>query len=89
MIKIDNVMDTIREIECPVDMWENKVIDAYKEYANDDAYEVSIDRLEKYDSFGAKAYCVHCNDPEHEDVVVLVSEGSEGYVANIEDVFVK
>lgn len=89
MTKLQYVLDTIKEIECPIDQWENKAIEAYKEYANDDEYEISIDRAETLDSTGTRAYRLYSNEPEHKEIVILVSEGSEGYVANIEDVYVR
>lgn len=89
MTKLQNVLDTIKEIECPVDQWESKAKEAYREYANDDEYEITIDRVENLDAMGAKAYTLHSNEPEHEEIVILVSEGSEGYVANIEDAYIR
>lgn len=89
MIKINDVVDTIKDIECAVDQWQNKVIEAYKEYADDDEYEIAIERDESLDCDEIKAYTVKSSYSGHDEIVVLVSEGSEGYVANVEDAYVR
>jgi hypothetical protein len=89
MTKLQNVIDTIREIECPVDQWTGKVIEAYKEYAGDDEYEIVVERSQDHDSKGSMAYSVNSNYADHEELIVLVTEGADGYVATVEDVYIK
>jgi hypothetical protein len=87
MTKLDNILETLKEIECPVDKLEEKVIGAYKEISNE-ANDIRMERVNTLDGEGLAAYSVHSDDAESPSITILVKEGSEHYVASVEDAYV-
>lgn len=88
MIKLQNVIETIKEIECPVDEIEDKLKSAYGEYVEDSSY-IFVTRKEELDTMGLKAYELNTDKNDYKAILALVREGEEHYVSNVEDAYVK
>jgi hypothetical protein len=88
MTKLENVIETIKEIECPVHQIELKLEEAYREYT-DGPCEVKVARDTKLDTLGMKAYKVCTDDTKYHTIVALVREGEEHYVSNVEDAYIE
>jgi hypothetical protein len=88
MTKLVSVIDTMKEIECPIDQLENKIKEAYKELMKNTSEDVVIVRDSGKDTLGLKAYNVHSSNNEDLPITFLVREGEEHYVTSVEDAFV-
>jgi hypothetical protein len=88
MTKLDSVIETVKEIECPVDQIELKLEEAYREYTGEPC-EIKVIRDSKLDTLGMKAYKVCADNSEYQTLVALVREGEEHYVSNVEEAYIE
>lgn len=86
MAKLRNVLETIKEIECPVDQFESKVLEAFRDYTGETSG-VAMERDNSRDSQELKAYALHSGSQSIPQITIMVREGSEHYVACVEDAF--
>ena len=86
---VEKILSNIKMIDCPVDKLKENITAACKVPGMDGSPVVIIDRIEKMDRVGAQAYAVHIMNGEAPKIVAMVREGSEGYVATVEDAFLE
>ena len=88
MINIDEVLNKVSKINCPVDEFENKIVEAFHGYNYKGEEEVIIQRTEDLDKENLEAYTAFINAQSSPEIVMLVSEGSEHYVKAVEEAYI-
>lgn len=86
MSKINEAINSIRNIECPTGDLENRVTEILLDFGVADPSQVSIKRDNKLSSGEAQAYRVKISD-EGESFVLLARSGYDDYVAKVTDAY--
>lgn len=86
---VEKVISNIKMIECPADKLKENITAACKVPGMDGDPVVIIDRNEKMDKIGLQAYNVHIISGEAPEIITMVREGSDGYVATVEEAFIR
>jgi hypothetical protein len=89
LMDAEKIISNIKMIECPVDELKENITSACKVPGMDGNPVVVIDRNEKMDTIGLQAYSVHIMNGEAPQIITMVREGSEGYVATVEEAFIR
>ncbi len=89
LMDVEKIISNIKMIECPVDELKENITSACKVPGMDGDPVVVIDRNEKMDTIGLQAYSVHIMNGEAPQIITMVREGSEGYVATVEEAFIR
>ena len=82
--------DLVRRIignECPADEVTERVIGVLEEYNLDGQYQITSRSDEDYDETGLKYYRAFSEKGDNPDLIMVVKEGMDGYVAKIVDVY--
>jgi hypothetical protein len=87
MRSIEDVMEVIKEIDCPEEQFLPKVIKAFDGYNYQGEAEVIINREEKLDREELKGYRAYVNKKGSPHVVVMVDVGLDHYVKTVEEVY--
>ncbi|MCT8976708.1 hypothetical protein N4T77_08865 [Clostridium sp. CX1] len=88
MRTIENVLEVIKEIDCKDDELYNKIRSAYEGYEYDGKTEVVIERKEKYDESDLKAYSAHIDAKDAPEIIAVIREGADGYVATVMNAYI-
>ena len=86
---VEKIITNIKMVDCPPDKLQEKIKDACKVPGMDGNPVVIMDRNEKLDRADLMAYDVHIMNGTAPKIVAMVREGSEGYVATVEDAFLE
>ncbi len=74
-------------IECPTDKVTDRVINVLEEYNLGGEYQVTSRPDEDYDETRLRFYRAFSETKDNPDLVMVVKEGKDGYVAKIVDAF--
>lgn len=88
MRTIEDVLEVVREIDCKDDELYIKIRAAYEGYEYEGRSDVVIERKEKYDELGFKAYSTHIDAKNAPKIITVVREGVDGYVATVVDAYI-
>lgn len=88
MIKLEDVAEVIKEIDCPEDKLKEKFINAFNGYQYSGSTEVIVDRDETYDKGELQGYKIYINKEGSPKVIAMVKQGMDHYVTTVEDVFI-
>lgn len=83
-----DLLENIKQIQCPIDEIDNRIIAAYKDCKNMRNSEVFVQRDESLDSISAKAYNISVDNGVGPKIVAMVSEGKDHYVATVIDAYI-
>lgn len=87
MIEKVSMIDVLKEIDCPVDKFENKVKQTLADYNHVGVEDVTVERDRSLDQGKLKGYRAALMG-ERSQVVVMVNDGIDHYVSTVEDVYV-
>jgi hypothetical protein len=87
MTKDNNMVKKIIGIECPADIVADRVIEVLEEYNLDGQYQITSRVDEDYDETRLKYYRAFSEIGDNPDLVMVVKEGMDGYVAKIVDAY--
>lgn len=88
MSEIEEVLNKITKINCPVDEFEDKILEAYEGFSYEGEDEIVIERTEDLDRNELQAYSTYVNTTGSPEIIVYASEGSEHYVKAVEDAYI-
>lgn len=87
MKSIDDVLNDIRGIECPVDNMKARIADAYEGYQNFGEADIVVDRDRNLDKEDLKGYNIYASNGNAPRITAYVREGADRYVATIVDAY--
>lgn len=87
MTKDNNIVRRIIGIECPVDKVTDRVIGVLEEYNIGGQYQITSSIDEDYDETRLKYYRAFSETGDNPDLIMVVKEGMDGYVAKIVDAY--
>ena len=87
MIKDSSIIKRIIGIECPVDKVTDRVIGVLEEYDLDGQYQITSRIDEDYDETRLKYYRAFSETENKPDLIMVVKEGMDGYVAKVVDAY--
>lgn len=87
MTKDSNIVSRIIGIECPTDKVTDRVIGVLEEYNLDGQYQITSRTDEDYDETRLKYYRAFSETEDNPDLVMVVKEGKDDYVAKIVDAY--
>jgi len=82
-----NIVRKIVGIECPVDKVTDRVIGILEEYNMGGQYQITSSIDEDYEDTGLKYYKAFSETGDNPDLIMVVKEGMDGYVAKIVDAY--
>lgn len=89
MRTIENVLEVIKEIDCKDDELYKKIREAYEGYEYEGKTDVVIERKQKYDVLDYKAYSSHIDAKSAPEIITVVREGADGYVATVMNAYIR
>lgn len=87
MTKDSNIVKRIIGIECPTDKVTDRVIGVLEEYNLDGQYQITARTDEDYDETRLKYYRAFSETEDNPDLIMVVKEGKDDYVAKIVDAY--
>jgi hypothetical protein len=88
VIRNSEIARRIIGIECPVDKVTDRVIGVLEEYDHEGQYQITSRKDEDYDETRLKYYRAYSEEGDRPDVVMVVKEGMDGYVATVVDAYI-
>lgn len=88
MIKDSEITKKIIGIECPTDNVTDRVIGVLEEYDVEGQYQITSRFDEDYEETRLKYYRAYSESGDRPDLVMVVKEGLDGYVAKVVDAYV-
>jgi hypothetical protein len=85
--KDDNIIKRIIGIECPTDNVVDRVIGVLEEYNLDGQYQITSRTDGDYDETRLKYYRAFSESGDNPDLIMVVKEGKDDYVAKILDAY--
>ncbi len=89
MRTIENVLEVIKEIDCMDDELYEKIRGAYQGYEYNGKADVVIERMERYDEQDFRAYSAHVDAKNAPEIIAVVREGADGYVATVMNAYIR
>lgn len=87
MSKEGNIVKRIIGIECPTDKVTDRVIGVLEEYDQEGQYQITSRTDEDYEETRLKYYRAYSETGGRPDLVMVVKEGKDGYVAKVVDAY--
>ena len=87
MTNDSNIVKKIIGIECPADKVTDRLIGVLEEYNLDGQYQITSRTDEDYDETKLKYYRAFSETGDRPDLIMVVKEGMDGYVAKIVDAY--
>lgn len=85
--KDNKLLERIIGIECPTDNVTDRVINVLEEYDKNGQYQITSRPDDDYDETRLKYYRAFSETADRPDVVMVVKEGKDDYVAKIVDAY--
>jgi hypothetical protein len=83
----NEMLKRIIGIECPTDKVTDRVIDVLEDYHLGGEYQITSETDNDYDQTRLKFYKAYSESGDNPDLVMVVKEGKDGYVAKIVDAY--
>lgn len=83
----NEMLKRIIGIECPTDKVTDRVIDVLEDYHQGGEYQITSETDNDYDQTRLKFYKAYSESGDNPDLVMVVKEGKDGYVAKIVDAY--
>lgn len=83
----NEMLKRIIGIECPTDKVTDRVIDVLEDYRLGGEYQIVSESDDDYDQTRLKFYRAYSESGDNPDLVMVVKEGKDGYVAKIVDAY--
>lgn len=87
MNKDNEIAGRIIGIECPTDKVTDRVIGVLEEYDMEGQYQVTSRPDEDYEETRLRYYRAYSENGSRPDIVMVVKEGKDGYVAKVVDAY--
>lgn len=87
MLKDNHLTKRIIGIECPTDNVADRVINVLEEYNLGGQYQITSRADEDYEETRLRYYRAFSETGDNPDIVMVVKEGKDGYVAKIVDAY--
>lgn len=87
MTKDSNIVKRISGIECPADKVADRIIGVLEEHNPEGQYQIASRIDEDYDNTRLKYYRAFSETGDNPDLIMVVKEGMDGYVAKIVDAY--
>ncbi|HYE82943.1 MAG TPA: hypothetical protein VEG39_12365 [Clostridia bacterium] len=87
MTKDSNLVKKIIGIECPTDKVADRVINVLEEYDLDGQYQITSRIDDDYDETRLKYYRAYSETGDKPDLIMVVKEGMDDYVAKVVDAY--
>lgn len=87
MNKDNEIMGRIIGIECPTDKVTDRVIGVLEEYDMEGQYQVTSRPDEDYEETRLRYYRAYSENGNRPDLIMVVKEGKDGYVAKVVDAY--
>lgn len=87
MNKDSEITRRIIGIECPTDKVADRVIGVLEEYDMEGQYQITSHPDEDYEETRLKYYRAYSETGDRPDLVMVVKEGKDGYVAKVVDAY--
>jgi hypothetical protein len=89
MNKDSNITRRIIGIECPTDKVTDRVIGVLEEYDLEGQYQITSRIDEDYEETRLKYYRAYSETGNRPDLIMVVKEGMDGYVAKVVDAYIE
>ncbi|MGE5632952.1 MAG: hypothetical protein ACM3TR_17935 [Caulobacteraceae bacterium] len=89
MNKENDMLKRIIGIECPTDNVTDRLINVLEEYNPGGEYQITAETDNDYEETRLKFYKAYSESGENPDIVAVVKEGKDDYVAKIVDAFIE
>ena len=89
MKNIEDVLEDIRNIDCPADQLQDKIKSAYEGYQYEGTSDVVIKRDEGLDEIGLRAYSTYVGSIKAPKVIAVIKEGQDHYVSTVVDAYIQ
>lgn len=83
----NDMLKKIIGIECPADKVADRVINVLEEYNLGGQYQITSEADEDFDETRLRIYKAYSENADNPDLVMVVKEGKDGYVAKIVDAY--
>jgi hypothetical protein len=87
MLKDNEMIERIIGMECPTDKVTDRVINVLEEYNPGGGYQITARPDNDYEETRLKYYRAFSETGENPDLIMVVKEGKDGYVAKIVDAY--
>jgi len=87
VVKENSIVKRIIGIECPTDKVTDRVINVLEEYDLDGQYQITSRIDEDYDETRLKYYRAFSETGDKPDLIMVVKEGKDDYVAKVVDAY--
>lgn len=88
MATVEDAIERIKELECPVGEVKNRVRGILMEYKVANGSEITVSRDHSLDKSGARGYRAHASRDSGLDIAVLTVSGMDDYVSQVIDAYI-
>jgi hypothetical protein len=87
--RLDEVLDRIKNIECPTGHVEEWVSNAFKDYGFREDENLTVNRDKSLDKNGLYAYRAHVDSMGNQSLILFAKSGMDDYVAKVVEAYIK